>query len=88
LFGVSASASAPAPPISALPSCSELQTYLDSDPVSQIDDSFSILSWWHDQKRTYPILSILAKDIMIVHVSTISSKSAFSLCGRVIEECR
>jgi hypothetical protein len=25
---------------------------------------------------------------MIVHVSTISSKSAFSLCGRIIEERR
>jgi hypothetical protein len=84
LFGVSVSA--PAPPTSELPGCSELQTYLDSDPVSQFDDSFSIVSWWHDHKRTYLVLSILAKDIMNVPVSTISSKSAFSLCGRVIEE--
>jgi hypothetical protein len=91
LFGVSASgpstsASAPASPAFALPDCSELQTYLDSDPDSQFDDSFSILSWWHDNKRTYYVLSILAKDIMIVLISTISSESAFSLCSRVIEE--
>jgi hypothetical protein len=90
-------ASAPAPSASvsthapsafafALPVGSKLQTYLDSDHVCQFDDLFSILSWWHDHKRTYPVLSILVKDIMIVHVSTISSKSAFSLCGRVIEE--
>jgi hypothetical protein len=58
---------------------SELTTYLDSDPVSQFDDSFSILFWWHDHKRTYHVLSILAKDIMNIHVSTISPESAFSL---------
>jgi hypothetical protein len=92
LFGASASASGPstsasistsasAPPTSALPGCSELQTYLDSDFVSQFDDSFSILSWLHDYKRTYHVLSILAKYIMTV-LSTISSESAFSLCDR------
>jgi hypothetical protein len=37
-------------------------------------------------ERTYHILSILAKYIMIVPVSTISSKSTFSLASRVIEE--
>jgi hypothetical protein len=36
----------------------------------------------------YPILSILAKDVLTVPVSTISSESAFSLCGRLIEERR
>jgi hypothetical protein len=66
----------------------ELTTYLDSDPVSQFDDSFSILSWWHDHKRTYHVLSILAKDIMTVPVSTISLESVFPLCGRVIEKRR
>jgi hypothetical protein len=67
---------------------SKLTTYLDSDPISQFDDIFSILSWWHDHKRTYHILSILAKHIMIVRVSTISLEFTFSLCGRVIEERR
>jgi hypothetical protein len=86
LFGVSASA--PPASASALRGCSELQTYLDSDPISQFDDSFSILSWWHDHKRTYHVLSILVKDIMSVHVFTISLESAFSFCGRVIKEHR
>ncbi|KAJ1259047.1 hypothetical protein BS78_10G123300 [Paspalum vaginatum] len=44
--------------------------------------------WWHQHKITYPVLSILAKDIMFVPASTISSESTFSLAGRVIEECR
>jgi hypothetical protein len=37
---------------------------------------------------SYPILSILARDVISVPVSTISSESAFSLCGRIIEERR
>jgi hypothetical protein len=86
LFGASApapaasvSTHAPSASTSALPVDSELQTYLDNDHGSQFDDSFSILSWWHDHKRTYHVLSIFAKDIMIVSVSTISSESVFSL---------
>jgi hypothetical protein len=66
----------------------ELLAYLDSDPISEYDDDFNILSCWRDHRRAYPVLSILAKDVMSVHVSTISSKSTFSLVGRVIEECR
>jgi hypothetical protein len=65
-----------------------LSSYLDSDPFSDFDDDFNILSWWHDHRRLYPVLSILAKDIMTVPVSTISSESTFSLVGRVIEERR
>jgi hypothetical protein len=67
---------------------SELLPYLDTDPVSEYDDDFNILSWWRDHRRAYPVLSILAKDVMTVSVSTISSESTFSLVGRVIEERR
>jgi hypothetical protein len=65
---------------------SELSAYLDSDTVNQFDDDFSIINWWHEHKRTYPVISILAKDVLFVPVSTISSGSAFSLTGRIIEE--
>jgi hypothetical protein len=42
----------PAPSEFALPFGYELTTYLDSDPVSQFDNPFNILSWWRDYKRT------------------------------------
>ncbi|CAO2199873.1 unnamed protein product [Urochloa humidicola] len=67
---------------------SELSSYLDSDTVNKFDDDFDILTWWQEHKLTYPILSILARDVMTVPVSTISSESAFSLTGRIIEERR
>ena len=66
----------------------ELTNYLDSDTVSHIDDSFSIISWWYEHKLTYPVLSILARDVLAVPVSTVSSESAFSTTGRIIEERR
>ena len=69
-------------------SISELSSYLDSDTITQFDDSFNILSWWQQHKLTYPVLSVLAKDILTVPASTISSESTFSLAGRVIEERR
>jgi hypothetical protein len=47
-----------------------------------------VLAWWHEHKLTYLVLSILAKDVMTVPVSTISSESPFSTTGRIIEERR
>jgi hypothetical protein len=51
---------------------SKLSSYLDSDSLNQYDESFNVLNWWQDHKRTYTVLSVLAKDIMTIHVSTIS----------------
>ena len=67
---------------------SELTAYLDSDNVVAYDDDFDVLNWWHEHKLTFPVLCLLAKDIMTVPVSTTSSESTFSLSGRVIEERR
>jgi hypothetical protein len=62
--------------------------YIDSDPITMFDDDFDLLSWWHEHKTTYPILSILVKDVLTVPVSTISSEFAFGLTDRIIEERR
>jgi hypothetical protein len=67
---------------------SELSSYLDSDTLQKFDDDFNLLNWWHEHKLTFPVLSILARDVISVPVSTVSSESAFSLCGRIIEERR
>jgi hypothetical protein len=83
-----ASTSAPATSTSTLASVSELSTYLDSETVTWFDDEFNIMNWWHEHKLTFPILSIMARDIMAVPVSTVPSESCFSLTGRVIEERR
>ncbi|XP_039841151.1 zinc finger BED domain-containing protein RICESLEEPER 2-like [Panicum virgatum] len=67
---------------------SELVSYLDCDIVNHLTDDFNILNWWHQHKLTYPVLSIMAKDILTVPISTISSESTFSMTGKIIEERR
>lgn len=69
-------------------SISELSSYLDSDTVTQFGADFNILNWWQRHNLTYPILALLAKDVLTVPASTISSESTFSLAGRVLEERR
>ncbi|WVZ98879.1 LOW QUALITY PROTEIN: hypothetical protein U9M48_044254 [Paspalum notatum var. saurae] len=56
--------------------------------LRQFDDDFDILDYWRDHKITYPVLSILANDVLSVPVSIVSSESVFSLVSRVIEERR
>jgi hypothetical protein len=79
----------PVPPSSSSTSAvSELSAYLDSDCVTSYEDEFDILLWSREHKLTYLILSIMARDIMSVLVSTVSSESCFSLSGRILEERR
>jgi hypothetical protein len=54
--------------------------------VNQLNDDFNILNWWHEHKLTYPVISIMDKDILTVPASTISSESTFSMTGMIIEE--
>ena len=69
----------------------ELAKYLNCDKASfneDEDDDFDIIQWWHEYKVTYPVLSILARDVLSIPVSSTSSESAFSLAGRILEERR
>jgi hypothetical protein len=65
---------------------SELTSYLDSDTETKFGPDFNILIWWQRHNQTYPILSILAKDVMNVPVSTISSESTFRQASKVLED--
>nr|ABA95642.1 hAT family dimerisation domain containing protein [Oryza sativa Japonica Group] len=66
----------------------ELSNYLDSDAIRHETSDFNVLGWWNDHKMSYPVLSKLARDVLTVPVSSVSSESAFSLCGRIIEDRR
>ena len=67
----------------------ELAAYLNDRPVVVHDkDDFNILEWWRDHKQTYPVLSILARDVLTGPVSTTTSEGTFSLSGRVLEPRR
>ncbi|CAI0404797.1 unnamed protein product [Linum tenue] len=66
-------------------SSSELDKYLKEEVE---DGPIEILSWWKANSVRFPILAHMAKDVLAFPVSTVSSESAFSTGGRVIDAFR
>jgi hypothetical protein len=62
----------------------ELEKYI-SEPLLKHSGEFDILSWWRGKTKEYPILTKIARDVMVVQVSTVASESAFSAGGRVVD---
>ncbi|KAL4346621.1 hypothetical protein GQ457_17G012820 [Hibiscus cannabinus] len=65
----------------------ELEKYLD-DKVEPDVDIFDVLVWWKNESKTYPIISLMARDILTIPVSTVASESAFSIGGRILDPFR
>jgi hypothetical protein len=59
---------------------SEFDAYLEEELVRE-NGNFEILTWWKTNLNKYPVLSAMARDFLVIPVSTVSSKSAFSLGG-------
>ncbi|KAH9711305.1 BED-type domain-containing protein [Citrus sinensis] len=67
---------------------SEVERYL-SDPVEDPSNlKLNVLLWWKVNGSKYPILEKIARDVLVVPVSTVASESAFSTGRRVIDEYR
>lgn len=71
----------------------DLDKYMSEQPLkltksSSILDNFDILSWWKTNANRYPVLSILARDVLAIQASTVASESAFSAGGRVVDSFR
>lgn len=67
----------------------DLQQYLDKDPVgASLDDECDILAWWKANGPKYPVLARLARDILVIPISTVPSESAFSTGVRTLSAVR
>jgi hypothetical protein len=60
----------------------ELETYLKEDIFPRRDD-FNILEWWALHSSKYPVLSQIARDILVVLAFVVPFESAFSTGQRV-----
>ena len=58
--------------------------YLEDD-VEGDHAEFDILNWWKLKASKYYILSCMARDVQAILVSTVSSESAFSTWGRILD---
>ncbi|KAL9667976.1 hypothetical protein QQ045_002346 [Rhodiola kirilowii] len=65
----------------------ELETYL-KDATERINTEFDILGWWRMHSPRFPILSQMARDVLVVPISMVSSESAFSTSARIIDAFR
>ena len=59
-----------------------------TDVNFELTSSFDLLAWWEQHAAQFPILSKLARDILTIPVSTVSSESAFSTTARILEDRR
>ncbi|CAA7039112.1 unnamed protein product [Microthlaspi erraticum] len=69
----------------------ELDLYLKEDvenPKTMYGTEYDVLSWWKVNSGKFPVLSVIARDILAMQVSSVASESAFSTSGRVLDPSR
>ncbi|XP_054795833.1 zinc finger BED domain-containing protein RICESLEEPER 2-like [Prosopis cineraria] len=66
----------------------EVDKYLHDELAEALDPNFDILTWWKLNSAKYKVLSLIARDVLAMPVSTVSSESTFSTGGRVIDDSR
>ncbi|KAL6630922.1 hypothetical protein ACP70R_028262 [Stipagrostis hirtigluma subsp. patula] len=69
------------------PSKPDLKKYLD-DPVEDLANNFDILQWWRMSEMKYPVVAKMAKDVLTIPITTVSSESSFSAGGRIVDDYR
>lgn len=66
---------------------SELDKYLREETEDDYE-KFDVLNWWKVNSVRFPILSLVARDVLAIPVSTVASESVFSTSGRVLDAFR
>jgi hAT family C-terminal dimerisation region len=62
----------------------EIDNYLNMPNDINIDP----LSWWKVHQKEYPILSLMAKDFLIIQSTSVPSEQAFSIANNTITQTR
>ncbi|GJW91002.1 zinc finger BED domain-containing protein RICESLEEPER 2 [Tanacetum coccineum] len=66
----------------------EFGRYVGTDWIDTVQPEeftkFDILAWWKGRESQFPVLAAMARDLLSVQASTVSSESAFSTSGRIL----
>jgi hypothetical protein len=62
----------------------ELDKYM-SEPLLKHSGQFDILSWWRGRVVEYPVLTQIARDMLAIQLSTVTSESVFSAGGHIVD---
>lgn len=65
----------------------ELDKYLEEKRLNR-NLEIDILEYWRTNQFRFPNLSLMARDILSIPVSTVASESAFSVGGRILDQYR
>ncbi|XP_075099453.1 zinc finger BED domain-containing protein RICESLEEPER 2-like [Nicotiana tabacum] len=58
------------------------------EPFSDDSDDFKILDWRKINAPRFPVLSELARDVLVIPISSVVSECAFSTSGRILDSFR
>ncbi|KAL4191417.1 hypothetical protein AMTRI_Chr07g29800 [Amborella trichopoda] len=58
------------------------------EPAFPFDENFNILKWWELNAPKFANLSKMARDVLVILVSTVALESSFSTVGRILAEYR
>ena len=62
----------------------ELENYLTSSLVMEGDEKDDILSFWKQNKQSFPLIAAIARDILAIPASNTSVERQFSLCKNTV----
>ncbi|XP_022854621.1 zinc finger BED domain-containing protein RICESLEEPER 2-like [Olea europaea var. sylvestris] len=71
-----------------LPGKDEIQKYLGESIEDPTNENFDILYWWKINSESFSTLSEIARDVLVIPVSTVASESAFSPSGQILDSFR
>ena len=63
----------------------EIDKYLEEESFNLMITSFHVLCWWKENSTRCKTLSLIAKDVLAISVSTVASEYAFSINGRILD---
>lgn len=66
----------------------EVDKYLADENVNPMTLSFDILGQWKENSKKYNILALVARDVLVVPVSTVALEYAFSTRGQILDSFR
>jgi hypothetical protein len=63
---------------------SELDRYL-MEEIEKPNENFDILNWWKVNSTKFPVLAQIARIVLAIPITTVTSELAFSTGGRVLD---
>ncbi|KAH7677493.1 Tam3-transposase (Ac family) protein [Dioscorea alata] len=68
---------------------SQLDLYLEEPKLEfAYYEDLDVLEYWKNHKHRFPILALMASDVLTIPITTVASESAFSIGARVLNKYR